>query len=329
MTRRRERSGAAGVLVVDKGAGVTSFGVVAVIRRVLGVSRVGHGGTLDPEATGVLPILIGEATKLAPYLVEHDKEYRVSVQLGVTTDTHDLAGRICETKAVPPFTRVEIEDAARGFVGEIDQVPPMYSALHHEGQRLYDLARRGLEVARAPRSVVVHVLEVEAIELPYLTLRIVCGKGTYVRVLAADLGERLGVGGVVARLVRTRVGPLTLRDAVSWSEVLAAGAEGAKVGAEGAKVGAESAKVGAEALRARALPPDTILPAYHRVDLDEASTRRVRHGQSVVAVTPAAGLVRMYGADGSFVGVGRSQAGRVKPERLLHADQPGTAVVPG
>jgi tRNA pseudouridine55 synthase len=292
--------------------------VVAVIRRVLGVSRVGHGGTLDPEATGVLPILIGEATKLAPYLVEHDKEYRASVQLGVTTDTHDLAGRMCETKAVPPFTRAEIEDAARGFVGEIEQVPPMYSALHHEGQRLYDLARRGLEVARAPRSVVVHVLEVEAIELPYVTLRIVCGKGTYVRVLAADLGERLGVGGVVARLVRTRVGPLTLRDAVSWSEVLAAVAEDA-----------EGAKGGAEALRARALPPDTVLPACHRVDLDETSTRRVRHGQSVVAVTPAAGLVRMYGADGSFLGVGRSQAGRVKPERLLHADQPGTAVVPG
>jgi len=322
MTRRRERSGAAGVLVVDKGAGVTSFGVVAVIRRVLGVSRVGHGGTLDPEATGVLPILIGEATKLAPYLVEHDKEYRVSVQLGVTTDTHDLAGRICETKAVPPFTRAEIEDAARGFVGEIEQVPPMYSALHHEGQRLYDLARRGLEVARAPRSVVVHALEVEAIELPYVTLRIVCDKGTYVRVLAADLGERLGVGGVVARLVRTRVGPLTLRNAVSWSEVLAASAEGTKVGAEGTKVLAE-------AFRARALPPDTILPACHRVDLDEMSTRRVRHGQSVVAVAPAAGLVRMYGADGSFLGVGRSQAGRVKPERLLHADQPGTAVVPG
>jgi tRNA pseudouridine55 synthase len=312
MSRRPSRAGSSpgrsGVLVVDKGAGVTSFGVVAMVRRVLRAPRIGHGGTLDPDATGVLPILIGEATKLVPYLVEHEKEYRAVVQLGLTTDTHDLAGRVLERRPVPGLTRGEIERAAAVFVGSILQVPPMYSALHHEGQRLYDLARRGVEVERAPRTVVVRAVDVEAVELPRVTLRIVCGKGTYVRVLAADLGARLGVGGAVERLVRTRVGTLTLADAVPWSDVV-----------DGR----------AETIWPRVLAPDAVLTDTGRIDLDAVSTVRVRHGNSVDATAISPGLFRLYGADGAFLGVGRSAAGRVKPERLLHADQPGTRVVPG
>jgi tRNA pseudouridine(55) synthase len=144
-----------GILVVDKAAGSTSFDVVVLARRVLRVRRVGHGGTLDPAAVGVLPILIGEATKLTPYLTEQDKEYRVTIRLGVTTDTHDLTGRVVAESAVPPLTTAMVATAARAFVGRIRQVPPMYSAVHHGGRRLYELARAGREVPRAAREVTV------------------------------------------------------------------------------------------------------------------------------------------------------------------------------
>src|SRR5262245_33440371 len=152
-----------GVLVVDKPAGATSFDMVAQLRRRLGVRRVGHAGTLDPAAVGVLPLLIGEATKLAPYLVDEDKEYVATVRFGVTTDSHDLTGRVLSTADVPPLTREILWTATRPFVGRIRQVPPMYSAVHHEGRRLYELAREGVEVPREAREVVVHEIVVEAV----------------------------------------------------------------------------------------------------------------------------------------------------------------------
>src|SRR5262245_27854764 len=152
-----------GVLLVDKPAGATSFDMVALLRRRLGVSRIGHAGTLDPAAVGVLPLLIGEATKLVPYLVDEDKEYVATIRLGVTTDSQDLTGRVLATAPVPPLTRDAVVAATRPFVGHIRQVPPMFSALHHEGRRLYELAREGVEVPREPRDVVVHDIVVEAV----------------------------------------------------------------------------------------------------------------------------------------------------------------------
>jgi len=208
-----------GVLVVDKGRGATSFDVVAIARRRLGVRRIGHAGTLDPDATGVLPILVGEATKLTPYLVDQDKEYLATVRFGVTTDTHDVSGRILSEAPVDDLTTARLEEACRAFVGRITQVPPMYSAVHHQGRRLYELARAGIEVERAPREVVVRSILIEKIDGPRAALRVVCGKGTYLRVLAADLGASLGFGGTVESLIRCRVGPFDLRDAVSWSEL--------------------------------------------------------------------------------------------------------------
>src|SRR5256712_2853646 len=176
-----------GVLVVDKGRGTTSFDVVAIVRGRLGVRRIGHAGTLDPDATGVLPILVGEATKLTPYLVDQDKEYLATVRVGLTTDTHDVTRRVLSETPVTDLARTRLEAACATFVGRIQQVPPVYSAIHHDGQRLYELARAGIEVERTPRDVTVHSILVEELDGPRATLRIVCGKGTYVRVLAADL----------------------------------------------------------------------------------------------------------------------------------------------
>jgi tRNA pseudouridine55 synthase len=298
----------AGILPVEKGPGVTSFQVVAHLRRVLRAPRIGHGGTLDPAATGVLPILIGEATKLTPYLVDLDKEYVATVRLGVTTETQDLSGAVVETRPVPALDAPAIEAALAPFVGRIRQVPPMYSALHHEGKRLYELARQGVEVAREPREVVVHSIELESVALPDFVVRIRCGKGTYVRTLAADVGAALGCGAALAGLVRSRVGPYALEAAVTWDEV-------------------REARSG-EQLWARLLPPDSALAALPSVRLDADGTRAFAHGQAAPAGGRVSGLLRVYGPDGGLLGVGQGLGDRVKPERLLHADPPRSSVLP-
>ena len=156
-----QESTRSGILVIDKGRGATSFDVVAIARRRLGVRRIGHAGTLDPDATGVLPILIGEATKLTPYLVDQDKEYLATVRFGVTTDTHDVSGRVLSEAPVDDLTEARLEEVCRAFVGRIKQVPPMYSAVHHQGRRLYELARAGIEIERMPREVVVRSIAIE------------------------------------------------------------------------------------------------------------------------------------------------------------------------
>ncbi len=196
----RQRASPSGVLPVDKGAGVTSFAVVARVRRLLGGPKLGHGGTLDPDATGVLPILVGEATKLMPYLADLEKEYVAAVRLGVVTDTQDISGAVLQTRTVPSLEVGALQAVLARFVGEIEQVPPMYSALHHEGRRLYEIAREGGTVERAARRVQVHAIALEALAPDELTMRVRCGEGTYVRTLAADLGEALGCGAAVARL---------------------------------------------------------------------------------------------------------------------------------
>jgi tRNA pseudouridine55 synthase len=301
-----------GVLVLDKPAGVTSFDAVALVRRQLKIRRVGHAGTLDPQATGVLPVLLGEATKLMPYLADQDKEYVARVRFGVTTDTHDLAGRVVATAPVPALTRARLEAACRPFVGRIRQVPPMYSAVHHEGRRLYELAREGVEVEREPREVVVHSLTVESLGEQSASLRVVCGKGTYVRVLAADLGAALGCGAALESLVRTRVGPFTLAGAVGW-----------------ATLAAETP----ERLWARVLPPEAALAGWADVRLDADRERRFGHGQAVEVARMAvadATLVRVHEASGALLGVGEVQASgsRVRPVRMLNADRSGTRLLP-
>jgi tRNA pseudouridine55 synthase len=300
-----------GVLVVDKGRGATSFDVVAIVRRRLGVRRIGHAGTLDPDATGVLPILVGEATKITPYLVDQDKEYLATVRFGLTTDTHDVSGRVLSETPVDDLVPARLEDVCRGFVGHIKQVPPMYSAVHHQGRRLYELARAGIEVERAPREVTIRSIAVEKIDGPLVTLRVVCGKGTYVRVLAADLGTALGCGGAVASLVRCRVGPFELRDAVSWPDLMEGGHE----------------------LWSRVRPVEAALAGWPVVRLDGPGAATFGHGQPADVIPAAAGtegFVRVHDIAGPMIGVGELMAGgtKVRPVRILHADRPRTRILP-
>jgi tRNA pseudouridine55 synthase len=300
-----------GVLVVDKGRGATSFDVVAIVRRRLGVRRIGHAGTLDPDATGVLPILVGEATKITPYLVDQDKEYLATVRFGLTTDTNDVSGRVLSQTPVDDLVPSRLEDACRAFVGHIKQVPPMYSAVHHQGRRLYELARAGIEVERAPREVTIRSIAIEKVDGPRATLRVVCGKGTYVRVLAADLGAALGYGGVVESLVRGRVGPFDLHDAVSWPDLMDGGRE----------------------LWSRVRPVEAALAGWPVVRLDGSAVATFGHGQPADVIPAAAvteGFVRVHDIAGPMIGVGELMAGgsKVRPVRILHADRPRTRILP-
>lgn len=209
-----------GVLTVKKEAGWTSHDIVARVRRLLGGVKVGHAGTLDPAATGVLPLLIGRGTRIAEYLVEWDKEYRTVLRLGETTDTQDATGTVLASRDHGQVTPAAIQEVVGRFRGITEQVPPMYSAVKVGGVPLYRSARVGKTIARAARRVTIHTLEVLAIQGRDVSLRIVCSKGTYVRTLCADIGEALGCGGHMLTLERRRVGPLTIDRALTVEEVI-------------------------------------------------------------------------------------------------------------
>lgn len=231
-----------GIFIIDKPTGLTSHDVVSRVKRLLRTypvpppptpssparskSKVGHAGTLDPFATGVLPIVVGKATRLVEYLSDADKAYSAGVTLGATTDTYDREGEIIPTPGATMPSREAVERELQAFRGEIEQVPPMYSALKVGGQKLYDLARRGIEVERVARRVTISRLELESYNLPHLQLFVECSKGTYIRSLAHDLGAALGTGAYLESLVRTRVGAFTLDHAVTLEDLDSAFASG-------------------------------------------------------------------------------------------------------
>ncbi len=276
-----------GVLLIDKPAGMTSHDVVGAVRRLYHTRRVGHTGTLDPMATGVLVVLIGRAAKAAEYLTGHSKTYRAELRLGLTTDTEDITGKtltVCED--IPCVERVL--KVANSFVGEILQTPPMYSALKVNGQKLVDLARRGLEVDRTARPITVHALSCEPLENGDFALTVSCSAGTYIRTLCADIGARLGCGGVMTALRRLSAGGFTLEQCTSLEALSDMDAE--------ARLGA---LIPTEALFAE-LPAIT-LPAFYE--------RLARSGceiyQKKINTDHETGTrVRLLGADGTFFALG-------------------------
>ena len=290
-----ERRPANGVVIVDKPGGVTSFDVVASVRRALGEKRVGHTGTLDPMATGVLPICVGEATKLVPFLMGGDKEYEAELLFGVTTDSLDATGTVTSETNAAHVSRSDVERALPGFVGTIQQRPPMHSAVRVDGQRLYKLAHQGLEIERQERAVVVHALELLGFATPRARLRVRCGKGTYVRSLAADLGAALGVGAHLTALRRTRVGPFTLEHAVALDTLSPA---------------------------TPLMTPADALADHATVPLDDAQVRDVRAGkvrtiETLRAPDGAGSHVRLLDPHGTLVAVAEAHAGRLTLARVF------------
>ena len=295
---RADLRGLNGILLLDKSVGMTSNSALQKARYLLRARKAGHTGSLDPIASGLLPICLGEATKLSGFLLNTDKRYRVRVRLGTVTETGDTEGTVVETRPVPVLTEALIETVLARFRGEILQIPPMYSALKHRGRRLYDLARQGVEVEREARPVVIYSLELESFGGEALELDVHCSKGTYIRSLAEDLGSALGCGGHVEALRRTAVGNLDV----------------------GAAYTLETLQSLSEPERLPCLlPMDRIVADLPQVELNDELGFFIRKGQPVlVSKAPAKGWVRLYGRHSAFMGIGEVlDDGRVAPRRLL------------
>lgn len=293
-----------GIVIVDKPVGLTSNAVLQQVRRAYRARKAGHTGSLDPMASGVLPLCFGEATKLSGLLLDSAKTYEVIGRLGIRTDTGDAAGEVVGTAEVPAVDETGLAAVLEEFRGDIDQVPPMYSALKHEGRRLYELARRGETIERPPRRVTIHRLERLAWDTPDLRLRVACSKGTYIRTLIEDIGAALGSCAHVVQLRRVAAGPFGIGDATALDE-LTDPAAGAGWHAE------------------RLLPVDAGVPGLPMICLDDADADRLRHGQPVAPVGgdtgPATGLVRVYGPRDAFLGLGVADGeGRIAPKRLFN-----------
>lgn len=218
--QKQPRRNITGILVVDKPTEWTSHDVVAKVRNTFKLKKIGHAGTLDPIATGVLVLLCGKATKSANTFLADEKEYLFTLRCGIETDTQDITGNILNEKEAEPISIENIEKIVSHYRGEIEQLPPMFSAVKVKGTRLYTLGRKGKEIEREPRTITIHSLEIESIEWPVITLRAVCSKGTYVRTLCHDIGKELGCGGCMASLVRLRSGKFTMENAHALDTVL-------------------------------------------------------------------------------------------------------------
>jgi tRNA pseudouridine55 synthase len=286
-----------GILLLDKPLGVSSNAALQQVRRLLGGIKAGHVGSLDPLATGMLPICLAEATKIAGELVGRRKCYEFSIGLGTRTATGDAEGAVLEEKPVPQLCSTEVESVLRCFLGTQSQVPPMYSALKHSGQPLYRLARAGQEVERAARDIEISELTLVSFDGAVLALRVLCSKGTYVRTLAEDVARALGTCGFVTRLRRAYVEPFE-REPMYTLEAIEAGRAGG----------------GQPTL----LPADAALTHLSALHLDATRALRVRQGQSVAAEGTASGHVRLYDETGGFFGVGEADGrGQLRPRRLF------------
>jgi tRNA pseudouridine55 synthase len=289
-----------GIVLLDKPEGISSNAALQRVRRAFRARKAGHTGSLDPLASGMLPICLGQATKASGLLLDADKTYRFRLALGRSTSTGDREGDAVETAPVPALDEMAVRAAAARFLGESTQVPPMYSALRHEGRRLYRLARAGIEVERAPRPVRIERLDVIALGDGWIDFEVVCGKGTYVRSLAEDIARALGTVGHVASLRRLGLGPFTGSSMRTLDEI-------------------ERAAADPGALDAMLLPVDDALPGMPAVQLGDAEQAWLLQGRAVAAVGPGASRVRIYGVGGRFLGVGRMSAegARLAPERIM------------
>lgn len=284
-----------GIIVIQKEKGFTSHDVVAKLRGILHMKKIGHTGTLDPDATGVLPVALGKGTKLVDLLTDKEKTYEAVLHLGITTDTQDMSGTILEEKTVD-ITEDEVREALASFVGEQLQVPPMYSALKVNGKKLYELAREGKTVERKARPVCFYEIEPLEMKLPLVKIRVTCSKGTYIRTLCHDIGQKLGCGGCMEELLRSKVGRYSLSESHTLSEVEAAVADGT--------------------ISSMIYPVEQVLADYPALYADSYGDRLLQNGNplsdNLVNPQHKDGWVRMYASDGTFTGIFQWDKGKKK-----------------
>ncbi len=289
-----------GVINIYKNTGMTSFDVVAMVRRVAKMKKVGHTGTLDPAASGVLPVCLGKATKIIDYIMENKKVYRVNLKLGMVTDTYDLEGEVLREKDASHITKDEILNCINSFVGTIDQVPPMYSALKQNGVRLYELARQGIEVHREARKVTIYSIENIKIESnDNIQMDVCCSKGTYIRSLCYDIGEKLNVGATMTALERIQNGPFTKEEAINIEDLTE------------------------ELLEKHIISIEKALDSFERITVNEKFGKLLRNGVKVFdnrmysEEVEFNKLYRVYEDNGVFLGLGKRDEKGFKLEKLL------------
>jgi tRNA pseudouridine55 synthase len=292
-----------GIVAIDKPAGMTSFDAVRIVRRIFDERRVGHAGTLDPTATGLLPICVGQATRLVDYFHQQTKTYRCVVRFGERSDTLDTEGKVVSGGDASALTEADVRAVAAGFVGDIEQVPPMHSAVRHEGKHLYELARAGQAVERKPRPVRIDSIEVTAFRpgrAAEAELEVISGKGAYMRVLAAEIGESVGTGALLAWLSRTAYGGLRLEDAVT-PDALAEYDDPARA----------------------LLPPDRAVSFLPRIDLGPQHVTMIGRGQSVwlprLPELTAGNQCRVHSADGRLIAIGEVAGNLLRPTKVLNS----------
>ena len=290
-----------GVLLLDKDTGISSNTALQKVKRLFFAKKAGHTGSLDPLASGILPICLGQATKIAGFLLADNKRYFVRAQLGQITDTLDSDGIVIEQKPFKHLNKDAVFNVAKSYQGEIEQIPPMYSALKKDGQPLYKLARQGIEVDRKPRQVTIHDIECLDYESGLLSLEVSCSKGTYIRTLIDDIGKQLDCGAHVIELRRIGFAHLDICQAISFSAL------------------EKLTDVNYQQLDAKLLPAETLLPTIYSLYLDQHQTQLIKHGASVASNEPITlDIVKLFDDQRKFIGIGESDgSGGIKPKRLF------------
>lgn len=285
-----------GILNINKPIGMTSFDVVSRVRKICNTKKAGHAGTLDPDASGVLPVCVGKATKVIEFLMDKNKTYRVGLLLGTATDTQDASGKVIYENPVNA-TNEEIINVIKSFLGETEQIPPMYSAIKVNGKKLYELARKGLEIERKPRKVTFFSLDILSIEKKGDKTEVIfdadCSKGTYIRTLCHDIGEKLGCGGHMMSLIRLRSGPFSIEESFSLEEI-----------------GDRESNMPEKAL----IPMDRVLGDFPFVKVNYKDAKKLKNGLSIPITDQTAGLVRVYHENGAFIAVGKIIGSDARPE---------------
>lgn len=303
MARRGKGRNISGVLLLNKPKGISSNRTLQRVRAMLNASKAGHTGNLDPMATGLLPLCFGEATKFSSYLLDADKAYIATARLGQVSDTGDAEGNIIQERPVPELNEAQIKEAMARFLGDIEQVPPMYSALKQNGQPLYKLAREGKTVERKARSVTIFDLELIEWNAPDLTFSVRCSKGTYVRTLAEDIGETLGCGAHLVMLHRTHTGGFTGDEMLEFDRL-------------------QAERDLEQSLDGYLLATDVLVAHFPKKDLSAEETARILHGQDIACDQVYSDKVRLYDDQGRFIGLAESaEAGRLQPKRLVVSEE--------
>lgn len=315
MARRKKGRNINGVILVDKHQGQSSNKILQQVKWAFNANKAGHTGALDPLATGMLPICLGEATKFSQFLLDTDKTYIVTAKLGVRTTTSDADGEVVSEKPVD-VQEAELLDVVMSFKGESEQIPSMYSALKHEGRPLYYYARKGIEVPRKSRPITVYSIEMNRFAGDEVDLTVHCSKGTYIRTIVDDLGEKLGCGAHVTMLRRTKVGHYPA-DAMISTEQLQSMGEAAREAADDTSLG-ETVLGDYQALDALLLPMDTAPSLLPEVEIDAKAERAFSHGNPAIVMDSQQGLVRVYNGERLFLGVGEVTDKTLSPKRVVN-----------